>query len=199
MEPKPLVYVVDDDAGIREVLRLTITMMDLEVRCCSSAREFLEAYDPTREACLIVDLRMPETTGQELLQILNERGQMLPAIVISGEADLADAVQAMKSGAIDFLEKPYSVVALRENIHRALAKARENMRVAAVRARFEALTNDERQIAELTAAAAADKQIAAKLHISTRTVQLRRASAMKKLEATSKSELIQLMSLVQDL
>lgn len=199
MEPKPLVYVVDDDAGIREVLRLTITMMDLEVRCCRSAREFLEAYNPTREACLIVDLRMPETTGQELLQILNERGQLLPAIVISGEADLADAVQAMKSGAIDFLEKPYSVVALRENIHRALAKARENMRVAAVRARFEALTNDERQIAELTAAAAADKQIAAKLHISTRTVQLRRASAMKKLEATSKSELIQLMSLVQDL
>lgn len=198
MDKKPLVYVVDDDAGIRDVLRLTVSMMNLDVCCFSSVREFLAAYDHQREACLIVDLRMPETTGQELLQILKERGQLLPAIVISGEADLADAVQAMKSGAIDFLEKPYSVVALRENIHKALAKARENLRVSALRARFETLTQDERQIAELTAAGQTDKQIAAKLQISTRTVQLRRASAMKKLEVTSKPELIQLIGQLQD-
>src|SRR4051812_20151125 len=116
MDQKPLVYVVDDEPGIRYVLRLTITMMDLDVRCFGSAREFLEAYDNTRVACLVVDLRMPETTGQQLLQTLNERGQLLPAIVISGEANLSDAVQAMKTGAIDFLEKPYPIAALRDSI-----------------------------------------------------------------------------------
>jgi two-component system response regulator FixJ len=105
---------------VREALRLTLTLLDMEVACYGSAKEFLAAHDPSREACLVVDLKLPETTGLELLNILRELDPVLPVIVISGHASGSDAVQAMKTGAIEFLEKPYVISTLRESVTKAL-------------------------------------------------------------------------------
>jgi FixJ family two-component response regulator len=201
MDAKPIIYIVDDEPGIRKVLQLTAEMMGLDVACFGSTREFLDAYDASGVACLVVDLRMPETTGLQVFEMLRELDRRLPTIVISGHATLRQAVDAMKCGAIDFLEKPYAIPVMRESILRALAKSRAERQQANaclnVRARFDALTSDERQVAEFTIVGETDKRIATRLDVSTRTVQLRRARALKKMQASSKSELARMMHSIQ--
>jgi two-component system response regulator FixJ len=196
MDKKPVAYVVDDDHELREALRLTLEMMDLEVVCCASGAEFLQSYEPSAVGCVIVDLRMAGMSGLELLQVMAKRGIRLPAIMISGHGDIQAAVQAMKGGVVDFLEKPYSIDALRESVRRAIQLHRKshegNLRQAELRLRYERLTPDERDVLEMTVAGMPDKAIAARAQVSVRTVQLRRASLMKKLEAKSRIELVRL-------
>lgn len=197
MLDEPIVHVVDDDCQVRELLRVTVAAMGLQVEVAESAEEFLARFDPERLNCLIVDLRLPGTSGLELLDQLRQRQCDLAAILISGQATVADAVQAMKWGAIDFLEKPYSLAALRDAVRRALARQQIQRQRAATRKtllqRVGGLTSDERTVVRLTASGEPDKRIAAMIDVSTRTVQLRRASAMRKLRVDTRAELIRLV------
>lgn len=202
MTSKPVVYVVDDERDVRDALCVTIELMDLEPRCYGRADEFLGDYDAERIGCLVVDLRMPEITGLELLDAMAQRGIKLPSIMITGHGDVAAAVRAMKLGAADFLEKPYRPEVLRDCIQKAISHDREmrhaeNERLALKR-RMRSLTSSERDILELTVAGKPDKAIANRLDLSPRTIQLRRASLMKKLQAKSRIELAQLTQLANE-
>lgn len=168
--------------------------MEIEVVCCASGSEFLRRYRPADAACLIVDLRMAEMSGLELLREMADRNIRLPAIMISGHGDIQAAVQAMKGGVIDFLEKPYRIDALRAAVLRAIHLHRqlhqEHSQQAEQRARYEQLSPEERRVLEMTLTGLPDKAIAARLQVCVRTVQLRRASLMKKLGARSRIELV---------
>jgi len=200
MEKKPLVYVVDDDFELREALGVTLELMDLEVVCCASGPEFLERYRPAEVGCLIVDLRMDQMSGLELLQAMADRNIRLPAIMISGHGDIQAAVRAMKGGVIDFLEKPYRIDALRASVRRAIQMHRhshaEELQQAELQQRYEQLCSEERKVLELTVTGMPDKAIAARAQVSIRTVQLRRASLMKKLDAKSRIDLLRLSQTV---
>jgi two-component system response regulator FixJ len=199
MNDTPVVAIVDDEPDVCEALRVTIELMQFEVACFSSAKEFLERYDRARTSCLIVDLKMPMMSGQELLEELRRKNVSVPAIMISGHGDIPAAVRAVKAGAIDFLEKPYELETLREAIRKAIKIGSQSRQDEALREdlrqRIDSLTPEERSIMDLTIAGRPDKAIAAKLDLSTRTIQLRRASVMKKMRAASRTELTQLAML----
>src|SRR5262249_31295149 len=146
--------------------------------------------------CLVLDLRMPQVSGLELIEMLSERHVTLPVIMISGHGNIPAAVSAMKAGAIDFLEKPYRGTALMESVYRAIELDGRNRQADAERSdlvgRYETLTPPEKEVLELTMAGKPDKAIALKLDLSLRTIQLRRASVMRKMNAHSRAELIRL-------
>ncbi len=195
--PSPsTVFVVDDDEQVRESLAALIQSAGFEPRCFASGVEFLERYVPNGPACLVLDLRLPQMSGLDVIETLAVRNMRLPVIMISGHGDIPAAVAAMKSGAIDFLEKPYRGAALLESIRRAVeldARTRQSdEKRRDLVSRYETLTADEKQVLELTAAGKPDKAIALKLDLSLRTIQLRRASLMRKLEAHGRAELIRL-------
>ena len=196
MDRKPIVYVVDDDLEVREALRLTLEMMDFDVVAAASGQEFLERYEPGAIGCLVVDLRMAGMSGLQLLAAMADRDIRLPAVMISGHGDIPAAVQAMKEGVIDFLEKPYRIDALRESVRRGIqlhrASQAEESRQAQLRGRLDQLSATERDVLELTVAGLPDKAIAARTGVSLRTVQLRRASLMKKLDVESRIELVRI-------
>ena len=190
------VFIVDDEPEVRKSLAAVIKLMGLESRLFDSASAFLAEYDPTQAGCLLVDLRMPEVSGIELLEHLVQRRWRIPAVMLSGHGDVPAAVRAMKCGALDFLEKPYSLNSLRQSVTRAIdldlrCRDGETNRDKVARA-METLTADERRVLELTAEGKPDKAIAARLNLSTRTIQLRRASLMRKLGAGSRTDLIRL-------
>lgn len=196
MNQRPVVYVVDDDLEVREALRLTLELMDLEVVCAESGPEFLDRYQPAAASCLIVDLRMSGMSGIELLEVMADQGIRLPTIMISGHGDVPAAVRAMKEGVIDFLEKPYRIDALRESVRSAIQIRQESqadeLRQSEIRQRLARLTAVERQVFDLTILGLPDKAIAAQAEVSLRTVQLRRARLMRKLEASSRVELVRI-------
>jgi two-component system response regulator FixJ len=194
MNSTPVVSVVDDDEQVRESLAALIQSMDVEVECYASGREFLDHYNPAQPGCIVLDLRMPQLNGQEVIEELNARQIATPVIMISGHGDIPAAVAAIKSGAVDFLEKPYPGSALMDSVRRAISRDAEqresNSEKQLLLERFETLTADERQVLELTVAGKPDKAIALKLDLSLRTIQLRRASVMRKMHAHSRAELI---------
>ncbi len=196
MSMVPTVTVVDDDDQVRESLVALIQSMNLQVECYASGREFLDGYRAPQPGCVVLDLRMPQISGLDVIAELSARNIHVPIIMISGHGDIPAAVSAMKAGAIDFLEKPYRGSALMDSVRKAVdldARQRESheQRRELV-ARYERLTPDERQVLELTAEGKPDKAIALKLDLSLRTIQLRRASLMRKLNAHSRAELIRL-------
>jgi len=197
----PTVTVVDDDDQVRESLVALVQSMDLAVECYASPREFLEQYCSDRPGCIVLDLRMPELSGLEVVDVLTRRGFHAPIIMISGHGDIPAAVSAMKAGAIDFLEKPYRGTVLMEGVQRALALDMRNRKLTAERRaladRYEKLTVAERNVLELTVAGKPDKAIAIKLDLSLRTIQLRRASVMRKLGAHSRADLIRIAQAVE--
>jgi len=192
----PTVTIVDDDDQVRESLVALIQSMNLQVECYASGRDFLDQYQHQRPGCLVLDLRMPQISGLEVIAELAARNIHMPIIMISGHGDIPAAVSAMKAGAIDFLEKPYRGAALMESVRRAVdldARQREiDDQRRGLAERFERLTPDERLVLELTAEGKPDKAIALKLDLSLRTIQLRRASIMRKLNAHSRAELIRM-------
>lgn len=194
MNSTPVVSVVDDDEQVRESLAALIQSMDVEVEAYASGREFLDHYNPGQPGCIVLDLRMPQLNGQEVIDELIARQINTPVIMISGHGDIPAAVAAIKSGAVDFLEKPYPGSALMDSVRRAIARDAEqresNSEKQLLLDRFETLTPDERQVLELTVAGKPDKAIALKLDLSLRTIQLRRASVMRKMHAHSRAELI---------
>ncbi len=194
MNSTPVVSVVDDDEQVRESLAALIQSMDVEVEAYASGREFLDHYNPGQPGCIVLDLRMPQLNGQEVIDELVARQINTPVIMISGHGDIPAAVAAIKSGAIDFLEKPYPGSALMDSVRRAIARDAEQRESSSEKQllldRYETLTPDERQVLELTVAGKPDKAIALKLDLSLRTIQLRRASVMRKMHAHSRAELI---------
>ena len=161
-----------------------------------SARSFLDAYDPRRGGCLLLDIRMPQLTGLELQQQLNVRGWRIPVIFITGHGTVSLAIAAMKAGAFDFIEKPLREEALVESIERAVhwndRAYEERLERVTLQARVLALTPREREVFELVAAGEPNKAIARQLGISFHTVELHRAHIIEKLQARSLSDLIRM-------
>lgn len=189
------VHIVDDEEPVRKSLAFMLTMAGFAVRVHESATAFLAAAPALRKGCLITDLRMPDLNGVELLRHLREAGAAMPAIVITGHGDVPMAVDAMKAGALDFIEKPFEEDVLIEAIHRAAAElARTNSAEDAgtIRGRLAVLSDREREVFEGVVAGLPNKTIAYDLDISPRTVEVHRANVMAKMEARSLPELVRM-------
>ena len=194
--PDKAVFVVDDDAAVRQGLRFMLRVAEYDVEAFPSARSFLENYDPRRGGCLLLDVQMPQMTGLDLQQQLNVRGWRIPVIFITGHGTVPLAIAAMKAGAFDFIEKPLREDSLLESIERALRwndrAYEERLERATLQVRMAALTPREREVFELVAAGEPNKVIARHLGISFRTVELHRAHIVEKLHARSLSDLIRM-------
>jgi two-component system CheB/CheR fusion protein len=192
----PTIFVVDDDSTVREAMRDLLQEDGRTVEIYDSSEAFLVAYCPGLEGCLLVDARMPGMGGLELLQRLKSEGDRLPAIMITGQGDVPMAVEAMKAGAADFIEKPIRRDELFASIERALEQTRDSAKSSVRRevasTRLAGLTARQRQIMELVLAGHPSKNIAADLVISQRTVENHRAAVMKKTGSHSLSALIRL-------
>jgi len=197
MNPRPVIYVIDDDTAVRDSLAELGRMMGCTVRCHESAMEFLNSVDSYETGCIILDIRMPGMSGLELQETLSQRRCHLPIIIVTGHGDVPMCVSAIKAGAVDFLEKPYSPEELVHSIRNALdldtRQRVEKQERNAIRTQISLLSSGERQVLRGVADGKTNKRIADELDISLRTVQLRRASIKKKLSIDSKSEMVQLV------
>lgn len=191
-----LVYVVDDDEAVRDSLKWLLEGNRYAVSCFSSAEAFLNAYDPLRLACLILDVRMPGMSGLELQEHLSAQGQALPILFITGHGDVPMAVSTMKKGAADFIEKPFNEAELRTAVERMLAEARAkfdtNRESRERSALLSRLTAREQQVLECIVGGRLNKQIADDLSISIKTVEAHRANIMDKLNAATVADLLRL-------
>ena len=193
MTATPLIHVVDDDEPLRTALLRLLVASGFEARGYGSAGDFLLTPLPDRPGCVLLDVRMPGPSGLDLQVALRERGIQLPVIFLTGHADVATSVKAMKTGAVDFLSKPVERDVLLEALGRALAvdaAARaERSGAAEIRARFATLTQREREVFELVVSGRLNKQIAGHLGIAERTVKADRAQVLTKLGVGSAAEL----------
>ncbi|MGD9501643.1 MAG: response regulator FixJ [Methyloceanibacter sp.] len=189
-----VVHVVDDDEAVRQSLAFLLGSAGLAVRLYDSAPAFLENLAAVKGGCLITDIRMPGMTGLDLLHALRARACGLPTIVITGHGDVPLAVEAMKAGAVDFIEKPFEQEVLLNAVQAALEQgaAGGGEEGLAIAARVESLSARERQVLDGLIAGHSNKTIAQALGISPRTVEVYRANLMAKMEAKSLSELIRL-------
>jgi two-component system response regulator FixJ len=189
------VFVVDDDAGVRDSLRLLLISAGFKVTCYSAATLFLADSTP-KLGCLVADIRMPDMTGLELQDELSRRGETLPVIIITGHGDVPLAVRALKSGAVDFIEKPFDDEQLLAGIRRALEiGSRDRIRLAERRGAqemLELLTPRERAILDKLVTGRSNKVAAYELGISPRTVEIHRARIMDKLKAANLSDLVRI-------
>ncbi len=199
MPANPVVHIVDDDEAVRQSLAFMLSSAGLPVRIYESAKDFLDGLDASQCGCLITDVRMPEISGLELLHRIKDRVRCLPAIVITGHGDVPLAVEAMKAGAVDFIEKPFDEEAILSAVRAALemTERAHDGDVPDIRARLGTLSERERQVLEGLVAGHANKVIAATLGISPRTVEVYRANLMTKMQAESLSELIRMAVLAR--
>ena len=192
----PTVYIVDDDAEMRETLRSLVSSVNLPVETYAGAQEFLETQDGGRAGCLVVDLRMPGLSGIDLQEELVSRGAKLPVIMISGYGDVPTAARAMRAGAIDFLEKPISRQLLLDRVREGLDVDRQRRRAEAEKAeitgRVARLTPRERQVMEMVVGGNTNKVIAIDLGLCEKTVEVHRAHVMEKMKVQSLAELVRL-------
>jgi two-component system response regulator FixJ len=191
-----VVHVIDDDEAIRQSLAFLLQVNDIAVKTYESGIDFLKSARDLKGGCVITDVRMPEINGIELLRRLRELKVLLPVIVVTGHGDVPLAVEAMKFGAADFLEKPFDdevlLAAVRSALDRQDSEARQNAERAAIDDRLAGLSNREREVLEGLVAGHANKQIAFDLGISPRTVEIYRANLMTKMRAASLSELVRM-------
>ena len=190
------VYVVDDDEAVRDSVQWLLEGQDYRVRCFESAEAFLARYDPREVACLIVDIRMDGMSGLELQDRLNERHSPLPMAFITGHGDVPLAVDTMKKGAMDFIQKPFNEDHLMPLVERMLEQARtsfaEHQQAASRDALLAKLTGREAQVLERIVAGRLNKQIADDLGISIKTVEAHRANIMEKLGANTVADLLKI-------
>ncbi|MEQ8232964.1 MAG: response regulator transcription factor [Gammaproteobacteria bacterium] len=194
----PTVFIVDDDLAVRQSLSLLIRSMSLPVETFESAQDFLGRGDPARPGCLVLDIRMPGMSGLELQDELARRDFSLPVIFITGHGDIGMAVRAMKSGAVDFIEKPFNDQVLLERINQAIELDRvrraERGELADIASRLQLLSPREREVMERIVAGQANKVIAIDLGLSERTVEIHRAKVMAKTGAGSLAELVSMVT-----
>jgi len=201
--PEPTVFVVDDDRAMRESLSWLLDSVGLRVRSYATAADFLAEHDPAQPGCLVLDVRMPGMSGLDLQAELARRGVELPTIVITGHAEVSMAVRAVKAGAIDFIEKPFSDQLLLDRVRQALEidlEAREaRRRREDARRRLATLTAREREVLNLVVAGKANKEIASALGVSPKTVEVHRAHVMSKMCVDSLAELIRVTLLAGEI
>ena len=197
---KAIVHVIDDDEAFRQSLAFLLQAAKLEVKTYSSAMAFLDALPDTTASCVITDVRMPGMSGVDLLRRLKELKIGVPVIVITGHGDVALAVEAMKVGAVDFLEKPFDDDVLLASVQSALKRqdgeTRRHTERLEIEGRLASLSNRERDVLGGLVAGRANKQIAFDLGISPRTVEIYRANLMNKMKAGSLSDLVRMALIV---
>jgi FixJ family two-component response regulator len=194
---EPTVFIVDDDAGVRDALRLLMRSADLPVEAFASAKDFLATVTADRPGCLILDVRMPDVDGLELQRQLAARGSRLPVIMLTGHADVPMAVQALRAGALDFIPKPFESKALLARIREAIdldARTREkHINRAEIKRRLARLTPRETEVLDRIVDGLPSKAIAAALGSSFNTVQNQRASVLNKMQAESVADLVRMV------
>jgi len=197
MSKEPTVFLVDDDQAIRDSLRFLMKSVGLNIECFANAQDFLEAYQGERPGCLILDVRIPGMSGMELMERLWRKGCKLPVIIISGHADVALAVRAMKGGAIDVLEKPFKDQVLLDRIHDAFERNERVLRAEAekskILARLDLLTPREREVLDLLVEGTPTKETAMKLGISPKTLSIHRTHILEKMDVKTVTDLVRLI------
>ena len=199
-EQQGVVFIVDDDEALRDSLRWLLESVGLKVETHDSANSFLQSYYPGQSGCLLLDVRMPGMSGLELQEQLESRDVRLPVVIITGHGDVSMAVRALKAGALDFIEKPFDDELLLASIQSALSldveQRKSRATQAEILARLAQLTRREHQVMELVTKGRANKQIAAELNVSAKTVEAHRAHVMEKMQANSLAELVRMSMLV---
>jgi len=192
--PDDIVHLIDDDEDVRRGLSFLLSTTGFAVKVYESAIQFLKSCTPALTGCIVSDVRMPEMDGLQLLRQLKEKSIGLPVIVMTGHADVALAVEAMKFGAVDFLEKPFPDKMLLAAIRSALARGKDpgTEDKSQVRERITSLTVRERDVLNGLLAGRANKAIAHELGLSPRTIEIYRANVMTKMGASSLSELVRM-------
>jgi RNA polymerase sigma factor (sigma-70 family) len=190
----PTVFVVDDDASIRDALSLLISLKGLRAAVYSSAEDFLAVYDASWRGCLLTDLKMPGMSGLDLQATLRERGVTLPVVVLTAHGDVSTTRAALKNGAVDFLEKPVDddvlIDVLRNAVHIDEERHRADADRARTTARLNRLTSREREVLDLLAQGLQHREIAERLSISPRTVEVYKARMMEKLQCRTLAEVV---------
>jgi two-component system response regulator FixJ len=196
MQHDQTIYVIDDDDAVRQSLQFMLKAAGITTRTFESAKAFMEALPQITAGCIVTDVRMPEVTGIDLLRHIMKNNPDLPVIVITGHGDISLAVEAMKIGAVDFLEKPFDgqqlLTAVRSALSREADTGKRKADLAAIQDKLAALSNRERQVLEGLVAGSANKNIAFDLGISPRTVEIYRANLMTKMAANSLSDLVRM-------
>ena len=195
MSGNEVVHLIDDDEDVRRALAFLLGTAGLAVKVYESALLFLEKYDGSPSGCIVSDVRMPGMDGLQLLKHLKQTGVKLPVVILTGHADVALAVEAMKTGAVDFIEKPFSDEVLLSAIRSALQRRAGNHAsgdVEQIRARMASLTPREREVLDGLLKGHPNKTIAYDLGLSPRTVEVHRANVMSKMAASSLSELVRM-------
>lgn len=194
MDNLRIVYIVDDDPAVRQAVSIVARAIGVEVRAFARAEDFLAGYDEATTGCLVLDVRMPETSGIELQRTLNAAGVRIPIIMMSGHADVRMAVEAMSQGAFTFLEKPFRMQELSKTIEKALAKSQaaiESARLRAdIRARLDSLTHKEREVLDLILIGQTNREMAQALTLSLRAIEDRRSRVMKRMGMSSVVDLV---------
>ena len=196
MNIEPIVFVVDDDQAMRNSLKWLIESIGMQVETYASASEFIDSYYPGRAGCLLLDVRMPGMSGLELQAYLSRQEIRIPIVIITGHGDVSMAVRAMKAGAVDFIEKPFNDQALLDSIRNALDFDEQQRSLQAQRAEIAArlaqLTPREHEVMEMVTDGRSNKEIAAELGVSAKTVEAHRARVMDKMQADSLAELVRM-------
>lgn len=196
MANDPTVFVVDDDRAVRDSLRWLIESIGMKVETFDSATDFLKVYDPERPGCIVLDVRMPGMSGLELHERLRQHDYNVPVIFITGHGDVPMAVRAMKAGAVDFVSKPFNDQALLDRVQQAIDRDRKNRvqraEQAEIHSRWMRLTPREREVMEMVITGHSNKSIAARLGVSSKTVEAHRAKFMEKMRANSLPDLMRL-------
>src|SRR5579862_534897 len=192
----PIVFVVDDDASVRDAVSRLIASVGLRVETFGTTREFLSSQRPEAPACLVLDVRLPDVSGLELQRDLAAANVHLPIIFITGHADVPMTVRAMKAGAVEFLTKPFRGQELLDAIQDAIAKDRvawnERAQMAQLRSRYDSLTPREKEVLKLVASGLLNKQIGAELGTSELTIKTHRGRVMEKMGADSLADLVKM-------
>jgi len=193
---EPTVFAVDDDPGMREGLSVLLGSVGLKVETFASAPAFLETYDPARPGCLLLDIRMPGMNGLELQETLKARNAHLPIIVLTGHADVAAAVRAMRAGAMDFIEKPFRedelIARVRQAIDRDRRQAAERRQLRLWQERLGTLTTRESQVFRRIAAGRSTRQIAEEFGVTTQAIDAHRKKVLHKMGVATLAELVRI-------
>ena len=192
----PIVFVVDDDAAVRQALTSLFRSIDLQVETFGSAAEFLRSKRPDRPACLVLDVRLPGVSGLDFQAELARSGVHIPIIFITGHGDIPMSVKAMKAGAVEFLTKPFRDQDMLDAIQAAIARDRDrraqDKKLGELRALFDSLTSREQEVIGFVTAGLMNKQIAAEMGVSEITVKVHRGNVMRKMGARSLADLVRM-------